>query len=129
MACLNKEQILKAKDLKLEKVSVPEWADGDPDAYVMLRTLTGLEREQFESTVYTINNEDAEHPQVVMTNDNYRAKLCAFCMVDDDGTRLFSETDIPDLSGKSAIALDRVFFAAQRLNGLTKDAIKEARKN
>jgi len=129
MTCLNKNQILEADDLKMKKVMVPEWADvGDSDAYVMLRTLTGSEREGFESTMYSID-EDSETPQVKLTSTDYRAKLCAFCMVDDDGNRLFVESDIPELNGKSSIALDRVFAAAQELNGIGKFAAGVIRKN
>jgi hypothetical protein len=130
MGCLTKKQILEAKDLKMEIVPVPEWADdNDPDAYVKLRTLTGSEREQFEGTMCAIDDSDEENPHVKVTNDNYRAKLCAFCMVDDEGNRLFEEGDIPGLTGKSSIALDRVFEAAQKMNGLGTYAAKKIRKN
>ena len=45
MACLKKELILTADDLPMEKVFVPEWADGDPEAYVMVRALTAKEQD------------------------------------------------------------------------------------
>lgn len=130
MGCLNKKQILEANDLKTEKIFVPEWADGDPDAYVLLRTLTAADREAFENTIYSITTpEDGEKPKVTIDNKDHRAKLCAFCMVDDDGNRLFTEADIPDLAGKSASALERVFNAAQTLNGFGATALKEVVKN
>ena len=44
MALLTKEQILRVKDIETRKVNVPEWG-GD----VMVRSLTGAERDYFES--------------------------------------------------------------------------------
>ena len=128
MASLTREKILSVKDLPTLDVPVPEWADGDPEAYVRLRTLTGSEREQFESSVYSFDT-DEEKPKVEVNRTNYRAKLCAFCIVGDDAVRLFAEEDIPALAGKSSLALDRVFQAAQKLNGLGAAAVKAATKN
>jgi len=44
---LNKEQILRADDLKTEEVDVPEWGGS-----VRVRVLTGTERDAFESSIY-----------------------------------------------------------------------------
>lgn len=114
MACLSKKQIIESKDITMEKVFVPEWADGDPEAYVMVKALTGAEQDEFEKSILK-NRGGKGKPQFDLTN--YRAKRAAFCMCDDDGNRLFTAADIPDLAGKSGKALQRVLEADRKLNG------------
>jgi hypothetical protein len=122
MACLTKVQIFEAKDIKMEKVSVPEWADSDPDAYVMVKALTASEQDSFDKTIILVAD-GAKKASTDMTD--YRAKRAAFCMCDDEGNRLFTAADIPELSGKSAKALQRVLEADQKLNG----NVEEMEKN
>ena len=112
---LNKEQILRAEDLKTTTVNVPEWG-----GKVKIKTLTGAERDDFEQSILRGGKIDAH---------NIRAKLCARCIVNEKNERLFSDAEIVALGNKSAIALDRVFVAAQKLNGLTNDEVEELAKN
>lgn len=119
MATLTKDAILSASDLQREKVSVPEWG-----GEVWVRTLTGKERDQLEASVVEMKGKVAQANLV-----NLRAKMCALCMVDDEGTRLFGEADIDALGGKSASALDRVFSVAQKLNGMSADDVEALTKN
>jgi len=112
---LSKEQILKADDLPIETVEVPEWGGS-----VLVRTMTGTERDAFETSLI-----DGKERNLT----NIRAKLCSKCMVDQSGERLFADSDITALGKKSASALDRVFSAAQRLNGISADDVKELEKN
>jgi len=118
MACLGKKQILEAKDIKMEKVFVPEWADGDPEAYVMVKALTASEQDAFDKTVI-IQSSGSQKPKMDMTD--YRAKRAAFCMCDDDGNLLFTSSDIPELSKKSSKALQRVLEKDRELNGSVED--------
>ena len=113
---LNKDEILKADDLKTETVPVPEWG-GD----VSIRMLTGSERDSFEASIIG-NGKDKNFRDI-------RAKLCARCLVGEDGTRLFSDAEILALGGKSAKPLDRIFDAAQKLNGFTDADVEELEKN
>ena len=105
MTILTKQAILSAQDLKTEDVAVPEWG-GD----VRVRTLTGTERDAFESGLVA---KDGQRDLA-----NLRARLLSLAIVDENGARLFSETDTALLGGKSAAALDRLFEVAQRLNGI-----------
>lgn len=116
MGCLSKEQIIGANDLPMEKVYVPEWANGDPEAYVMVKGLTADEKDQWE--LEQLTSHDGEHERDF---SHWRARLCIRCMVDDDGNRLFSKSEVLDLSNKSAKALERVYRVAHRLSGLGKE--------
>jgi len=113
MSCLTKEKILATNDIQMEKVLVPEWADGDQEAYVMVKALTAKEQDDFDKTIM-----DARNPgKPIMDMTNYRAKRAAFCMCDDEGNLLFTPGDIPDLAKKSSKALQRVLAVDTKLNG------------
>ena len=119
MDTLTKEQILKQDDLKREQVDVPEWGGS-----VWVRTLTGTERDQFEGSVIERRGKDT-----AFNYRNLRAKLAVLTIVDEKGTRLFTDDDVAALGLKSSAALDRVFEIAQRLNGLSRQDVDELAKN
>lgn len=124
MKVLSKADILAAEDLPKELVEVPEWSpDGEP-AGVYVRTLTGAEKDDFESSIIRVRqNGKSVTRETVMTN--VRAKLLARCIVDEGGERLFTDSEIDQLGAKSAKALDRLFGVAQRLNAMGEDDIEE----
>lgn len=118
MAILTKQAILQAPDLQLEEVAVPEWGGS-----VLVRGLTGTERDSFEASVIT-----REGKRVEMDLTNMRAKLVVRCVVDENGDRLFSDADAVVLGSRSAVALNRVFEVAQRLSGLTEADMDDLKK-
>ena len=118
MSLLTRDQILQAQDIARETVAVPEWG-GD----VLVRGLTGQERDAYEATIMSLNGTNAR-----MNLVNARAKLVARSVVDEDGARLFGDEDVALLAKKSAAALERVFSVAQRLSGLTSSDIDELAK-
>ena len=116
---LGRDAILAAVDMATEEVYVPEW-----DASVRIKTLTGAERDYFESSIIRRDG------KVVSQNlQNVRARLCALCIVDEAGQRVFGEEDEYALGRKSGAALERIFAAAQRLNGLRDEDVEETAKN
>ncbi len=116
---LGRDEILQAKDLKTERVSVPEWG-GD----VLVRSMTGAERDAFEASILEKRGSDYD-----VNMRNLRAKLAAWTIVDEEGNRLFSEDDIKALSEKSAGALQRVFNVASRLSAIGPEDVEELAKN
>lgn len=117
---LTKDQILEASDLKTETVEVPEWSGS-----VIVRTMTGTDRDAFEASLITRNADGTRQPEMT----NMRAKLVAMTVVDEAGNRLFAASDVAVIALKSAAALERVFDVAQRLNGLGAAAEVDAAKN
>lgn len=118
---LTREQILEAEDLLYEEVEVPEWGGS-----VRVKGLTGTERDSFERTIIT--NIDGRGP--ARTNlQNFRAKLVAWSVVDEEDKILFTQADVQALGQKSAQALQRVFDVAQRLSGLSPEDVEEMTKN
>lgn len=116
---LTRDAILQAEDLPRELVEVPEWGGA-----VYVRSLTGTERDAFEFSIVEQRGRSAK-----MNLRNIRAKLVAVSVVDEDGNRLFTDSDVKVLGQKSAMVLDRLFAAAQRLSGLRNEDVEELAKN
>lgn len=115
---LNKEQILSKKDLPLKEVEIPEWGGS-----VFVKTMNGQERDSFELSVI-----DEKH-KGKMNLENIRAKLCAVCLCDENGERLFSDKEVFALSKKSASALSKIFQVAQELNGLSPESVEQIKED
>jgi hypothetical protein len=105
---LNRDSILKAKDLKTVDVEVPEWG-----GTIRLQTMTGHARQEYYRATAGKDG----------TPKNVMEALIVACALDDKGEPLFSKADINDLSQKSAIAISKVFESAAELNGLTQKAV------
>lgn len=117
---LGKQEILDADDIITENVKVEEWGGS-----VVIKSLTGAQRDAFETTIYIGKGDDRE-----INTQMLRAKLAAVSIVDSEThERLFSETEITLLGQKSARALQRVFNAAQRINGMTAEDVEELMGN
>jgi len=116
---LNKEQILGAKDIKIEKISIPEWG-GD----VFIKGMTGSERDKFEASIVEMRGSQQKLNMV-----NVRAKLACYCLCDEKGERLFSDAEMLDLAKKSASSLQRIFDTAQRLSGIGDADVESLVKN
>jgi hypothetical protein len=117
---LTKDQILAAADLPEEVVDVPEWG-----GKVLIRGMTGAERDAFEESVMVTRGNSRE-----LNLRNFRAKLVALSIVDPvTKERMFSDNEIAELGKKSARALQRVFEAALRLNGMTSESVEELTKS
>lgn len=111
-----REQILAAADLPREKVQTDEWAPfGVP--FVFVQGLSAKERDEWELslTVRSSGGGRVLNPQM----KQYRAPFCARVIVDENGKRIFSDDDVKELAGKSAVVLDRIFDEGRRLSGMT----------
>ena len=107
-----------ANDIQTEEVQVPEWGGA-----VLIRGLTGAERDAFEATII---GEKADKKYNFI---NFRSRLVAMAAVDSEGRQLFRPSDVADLGRHSAVALQRVFAVAQRLSGLSAADVEELEKN
>lgn len=110
---LSRDAILGAVDIQTEKVPVPEWGDD-----VIIRGLTGEERDAYEGSRRQIRNFGTPQQEAVLVNDNMRANLLVKCIVDEAGNRIFADRDAGLLGMKNGRVLDRLFDVAARLSGL-----------
>jgi len=111
MKYLDRAAILAAKDFATQPVSVPEWG-GD----IAVRTFDGATRAQLLKPV-----KGGEMPP------DWMERVIVATACDAAGKLLFTAADIPELSKKSAIILERIFTVAIELNGLAVDSV-EAKK-
>jgi hypothetical protein len=107
---LTKEQILASDDLPKKEVDVPEWGGS-----VIVRTMTGTERDKFEQSV------------IGKDMSNLRASLLSLCLINDKGVHLFN--DAVQLGQKSSVVLQRLYDVACKLNGFGKQEEEELLKN
>jgi hypothetical protein len=118
---LSADDILGADDLQREPVDVPEWG-----GTVLVQGMTGTDRDRFEAAMLNANMSGVDKDKAM---EQYRARLAAACIVDENGKRLFQGAAVKRLGEKSAQALSRVVDVASRLSGLTESDVKELTGN
>lgn len=116
---LTKDQIFEIKDQQIELVNIPEWG-----GQVYVRGMSGSERDSFEASVIELRGSTQK-----VNLQNVRAKLVSLTACDEEGNRLFSDSDVVELGKKSATALQRIFDVAQKLSGFSKEDISLLKKN
>lgn len=115
--------ILAAEDLPHEDVEVPEWKG----VTVRVQGLTGTERDAFEARGVHLQQTQKDTEKRLR---DFRSRLLAKCLVDpESGERLFGDGDVAKLGGKSATVIVRLFRVAQRVSGMTDDAVDDAEGN
>ena len=127
---LTRDQILAAQDITTEEVIVPQWG-----GIVLVRGMSGTERDAFEASVVVEqpvkSNNRAQRrakrgqTEFKVNRENLRAKVCAWCIVDENGDRLFSDGDVEAIGAKSGAAIDTVYNLAARLSGISDDDIDD----
>jgi hypothetical protein len=104
-------QILNARDIQSERVTVPAW----DNAVIEVRGMSGAERARLmKGAADEKGNLDLEKL--------YPALLIATCYDPATQSRVFEEADRDALAGKSVSALERVAKVALRLSGLDEEA-------
>jgi hypothetical protein len=114
-----RDKILSADDKPYEDVPCPEWG-----VIVRIRTVSAKERDAFEESAMVKVGKKRE-----LSLSNFRARVVALCAVEEDGSRIFSDSDAEALGGKSPVAMERLAAVALRLNGWTEADVAELTKN
>lgn len=118
LVLLNRDQILAAQDVEYKVIDVPEWGGS-----VRVRSLSGSGRDQLEAHMTR-----AAGTSVEINTDgfaNFRAMFVAMSIVDAEGNRIFTDSDVAALGEKSSKALQRVYNACMELSAVTEDDVKE----
>jgi len=110
---LDRKSIFKAVDLDVKKIPVPEW-DGD----ICIRGLTARERDHFEASIGTSAN-----------LDNLRARLVVLSVCNEEGERVFKDSDAIELGKKNAQVVNRLFEIARSMSGMTDADVQELEGN
>ncbi len=118
MAVLAKSVLLGATKPPQEIVRIPELG-GD----VIVRGMTGAERDAFEVSLVEGRGRKRE-----VNLKNLRAKLIAFCCIDENGNRIFSDADADALGNIRADVVNRIYTVAQKLSGISEEDADELGK-
>lgn len=115
---LSREDILGAKDIETIELHVPEWG-----GVIMLRSLTGKQKDNFEGSVLVRGKKPGE---VSVNPRRLRVKLIIAHIVDKDGKPVFNDSneDIELIAGKGSYAIDRIFKKCQEISGMGDDQIE-----
>jgi hypothetical protein len=90
------------------------------DETFTLRGMTGVERDAFEASCFEGRGKKRD-----FTMRNLRAKMVAYCVIDEKGHRIFSDADVVQLGDTRADVIDRLFGVAQRLSGMRDEDVDE----
>jgi len=122
MAILTKDQIQQIDDRPIEIINVPEWDKDGSGGQVRMRVPGASDRDQIEEIVSIASGNKRSHKGL-------RAKMVRMCIVNEDGSLMFTEGDIETLGKKSAKAIDRLFAIAMRLFGFSGKEMAKVREN
>lgn len=122
---LTKEDLLKKEELQIERI---EFEGGD---FVFVRGMTGHERDMFEKSMMIKNRDKKGNVTSIETViDDFRAKLAAITLCDEDGKSLLQPSDYMVLTNNmSAKRLELIVNAAQKLNAISEEDKEEIVKN
>lgn len=112
--------LLSSRPLKFEDVFIEEIG-----AAIRIRELKASERDAFEQMV---TRTSPKGQQTVVT-ENLRVRLIQLTAVNEDGTPMFTQADIPALANLSANVVGKLFDVASRLSGLSASDVENLEKN
>lgn len=113
---LSREQILAAQDLPIKTVPMPAWG-----GEVLVRKLSASERVR-----WTAKYEGEVKGERAV---KFLCELLVMSLCDEAGKSIMDEADVAALAEKDFNALDSLSAIALEMNGISKDAIADAKKN
>lgn len=118
MGLLSRDALLQATTLPRERVFIKELG-----GEVIIQGMTGKQRDAWESSLVKQRRNRRS-----LDTQNVRARLVARCLVNDDGTRMFSDEEADQLGDIRVDVLGHLFEVAQRLSGVTNEDVDELGK-
>jgi len=112
---LGKFDVLKATELKRELVPVPEWGGS-----VWVQEMDAATRDRFDAWVVKKESNEV---------GGMRLRVLIATVINEDGTLMFSDLDIPDLMSKSSRATSRLSDVGMILSGMNEEAAAATTKN
>lgn len=133
---LTRAQILEAKDLKFEDVKCPEWApegESADDCVLRIRSLSAIQRGVFIQRASAAQRAKKASgievtPEEEKQTQEIEIFLVSISACGEDMKLIFTQEDIAALAEKNAAPIARCAAVAQRLSGLTEEAVAEIEK-
>jgi len=111
---ITKDQIFQTEDLTSIKVNVPEWG-----GEIILKVMTGADRDKY---MRFISKQDG-------IPENMMERLVVLTAYDEEGKKLFEDSDIPALSKKSSLVISRLFSESAKLNKISNESVDELKND
>ncbi|NPT36252.1 hypothetical protein [Paraburkholderia xenovorans] len=111
---LTKDELLAQIKTRCEEVSVPGL-----EGTLRVRVMSGYDRDAFQKVLRLEG----------ITDSAYFGALIATCVLNEDGTPMFSEEEVETLRGSHAELVRSIGLVCQGINGLGKAAEEAAAKN
>ena len=127
MALLTAEQMKRRRALPLEKVTVPELADGDAEAFVFVRALNALEADEWDARWHEPRDESFLDRKE--RYKHFRAWAACKCVCDEAGKPILTPLDIDEMSLQNAAPLTRIMNKIAELSARTKESREKLEKN
>lgn len=119
MAKLNKDELLAlAGNLKTREIELEEL-----DAVVVVREMTAAQRDNWGNRMQRELKRGAGYVS------NARALLLMYTVVDADGSPMFTDDDLEQISKLPTRVVEPLVKAAEQLNGMAAGSVEEAEKN
>lgn len=115
MALLSAADINAVQDAVSETVPVPEWG-----GEVIIKAMTGTERDEFEAEMWKSGKLDRR---------NYRSRFLVRVLVNESGTRIYTDAGAADLGKRNAAVIERLYDHAGRMSGLGDEVQEETEGN
>jgi len=102
---------------------------GSLDAYVYMRELSSAEQESYEASLIKFVPQDDGSTVTERDFDGMKSKYLVRVLCDDKGKRLFGDDEYELLGRKFAGTIRELYDSALEVNGLSRNAQEEMRKN
>lgn len=101
----------KATKIPRERLELPELG-----GFVYVKGMTGAERDEFEKSCRDVKGR---------LRGNTRARLAVRTVINEDGSRVFSDDDIQTVGRIRVDVLQKIFNLAQKLSGISDADVEE----
>lgn len=115
---LTREDVLGADDLKREPVDAPEWG-----GTVWVQELSAADAMEYDVWIF----ENKEDRASIMKGMN--AMMVMLCACNEEGERLFSNTDLAEINSKAPEPVARIARAAFSINKMRDSDYEDEVKN
>ena len=116
---MNKDGVLALCTRKATEIELPSDMGGGS---VFIRNITAGERDHYESSL--LDNQGRAR-----NLKDFRARFLVLALANQDGSRMFKDNEVSELSKMDAQIATWIHDEAQRINGIGVDGEAEAEKN
>ena len=120
MTIASREALLKLCERRYSTIDIPE-----RDISIRIQSLSEAEKSQYETCLIAKNGRGIMRERL----QDATRRLIALCVVDEEGKRIFSDSDLSAIANLDSYISSRIYDACQEHCGFNKGDIDETVKN